>query len=403
MTSRTPFARSLPRNIIAIGSVSLLMGISSTMILSLLPAFLVEVLGASALWVGTIEGIAESTASITKVFSGVLSDWIGRRKPLVIVGYALSALVKPLFPLSHALSDVLIARVIDRIGKGIRDAPRDALLADVTSREIRGSGFGLRHALFSVGAVLGPLTAIALMTMTGDNFRLVYWIAVIPALLSVAVLVWSVEESPSNCVPVHRPVRFELRNLALLPPTFWRLVAFASVISLARFSQAFLLLKAVSVGVDAAYVPLVLVLVYAVYSTTSYPLGVLADRVGRHFLLGGGAVILVLADVVLAFAATPAATAFGAALWGLQMGAVQGLFGAIIADIVPEARRGTAFGFYDLIIGVAALIASVTAGTLWVIGGAILTFGMGGALAASAAVMLTIIWRRAPESESLAP
>jgi len=393
--------RSLPRNIVALGTVSLLMGMSSTMILGLLPAFLVKVLGASALWVGTIEGAAESTASLTKIFSGALSDWIGRRKPLVVAGYALSSCVKLVFPLSYAVTDVLIARIIDRIGKGVRDAPRDALLADMTAREWRGAGFGLRHALFSIGAVLGPLAAIGLMMMSHDNFRLVYWIALIPAFASVVVLIRAVEDRPVND-GMPRP-RFRLRNMAQMPAAFWRIVAFAAVVSLARFSQAFLLLKAVSVGIDPAFVPLTLVLVNAVYSTSSYPLGIVADRIDRRLILIAGVIALVLAELVMAFAATPAATAVGAALWGLQMGTLQSLFGTVIADAVPEERRGTAFGIYDLAIGVVALLSSTMAGALWVIGGPLATFGIGSLIAAAAAALLIANWQSAASLSAAAP
>lgn len=394
MISEPASARGFPSNIVALGTVSLLMGISSTMILGLLPAFLVKVLGASVLWVGTIEGIAEATASITKIFSGSLSDWIGKRKPLVIAGYTLSALVKLLFPLSQTVFDVLIARVIDRIGKGIRDAPRDAFLADITVDELRGSAFGLRHALFSTGAVLGPLLAIGLMLLSDDDFRLVYWIAVVPALLCVVVLVLQVNEPAPDCEPKKVRGKFELKNLAQLSPAFWQVVAFAAVLALARFSQAFLLLKAVSVGVDAAFVPLILVLVFAVYATSSYPFGVLADRVGRRLLLGLGVIVLVIAEIVLSVADFASATGFGAALWGLQMGIMQGLLGAVIANVVPESLRGTAFGIYDFVIGVAALAASVMAGMLWIAGGAMMTFGMGGLVAATAGVML--VFNRKP-------
>ena len=222
MVSEPLSAKNLPRNVVALGTVSLLMGISSTMILALLPAFLVEILGASVLWVGTIEGIAESTASITKIFSGAISDWIGRRKPLVVLGYGLSACAKIIFPLSESVSQVLIARVVDRIGKGVRDAPRDAFIADITSRAQRGSGFGLRHALFSLGAVLGPLLAIALMTLTRDDFRFVYTIAVVPGFLALAVLVWRVDEMSTDYLPSRQKRRFELRDLRRLSQAYWR-------------------------------------------------------------------------------------------------------------------------------------------------------------------------------------
>jgi MFS family permease len=397
MTAEPAIVRGLPRNVVALGTVSLFMGMSSTMILGLLPAFIVKILGASVLWVGTIEGAAESTASITKVFSGALSDRIRRRKALVVAGYGLSACVKLLFPLSYNVTDVLVARVFDRVGKGIRDAPRDALLADMTLKAQRGSSFGLRHALFSIGAVIGPLTAVGLMMLTHDNFRLVYGIALIPAFISVAVLVRRVEERrPSAPLPEARE-RFSPGKLIRLPTAFWRIAAFAAAVALARFSQAFLLLKAVSVGIDPGFVPMMLVLINAVYSATSYPLGLLADRIDRRLVLGGGILVLILAELLMALAATPVAVAAGAALWGLQMGTLQGLFGAVIADIVPEEQRGTAFGVYDLIIGIVALVSSILAGALWVVGGPVATFAAGSIVAGTALVIL-IKQRRDPSA-----
>ncbi len=355
------------------------------MILSLLPGFLVQVLGASALWVGTIEGTAESTASITKILSGAASDRIGRRKPLVVLGYGLSAFVKLAFPVAQGAPDILMARVIDRIGKGIRDAPRDAFVADITRRGMRGKGFGIRHALFSLGAVLGPLTAIGLMILTGDDFRAVYWTATLPGFLALAVLVWRVKELPA----IHT-ARFTISSLRQLPHQYWHVLAFASAISLARFGQVFLLLKAVSVGVEPALVPLVLVVVNCAYAATSLPFGILADRLGRHLLLAIGALTLVAAELVLALAVTFDDTLIGAILWGLQLGAMQALFGAIIADTVPDDLRGTAFGLFDLATGVIVLIAGILAGALWVAGGAQLTFGTGAVLSCAALMVLVI-------------
>jgi MFS family permease len=378
----------LPPNVLVLGAVSLLMGISSTIVLSLMPGFLVQVLGASALWVGTIEGAAESTASITKILSGAASDWIGRRKPLVALGYGLSAFVKLGFPLAQAASHVLFARIIDRIGKGVRDAPRDAFVADITAHGMRGTGFGLRHALFSLGAVLGPLAATALMTLTGDNFRAVYWIATLPGFLALALVIWRVVESPPTSTIQHQKLRLSPRSLRQLPPEYWHVLVFACVISLARIGQVFLLLKAVSIGVEAALVPMVLAVVNSAYATTSFPFGILADRLRRHLLLGLGALALLAAEIVLALTGTFSGTLIGAALWGLQMGALQALFGAIIADSIPEELRGTAFGLFDLMTGVVVLIASVFAGALWLAGGALLTFGAGAVLSAGALVVL---------------
>ena len=380
--------QSLPRNVVALGVVSLLMGMSSQMTHSLLPLFLVTVLGASAVSVGVIEGIAAATDSIARVFSGTLSDWLGRRKPLVVLGYGLAALSKPLFPLAGDVATVLAARFIDRTGKGIRDAPRDALLADQLPPTVRGSGFGLRLTLFTIGSVVGPLAATGVMVASGGDFRLVFWVAVVPAFLSVAVLVAAVKEPPNDHVNLAR--RFSLRELGRLPALFWWIVSITAVLEVARFSQAFLLLKAKEVGVEAAWVPTFLVLMSAVYGLTAYPCGILADHVNRRLQLGIGVVTLMACHLVLAVAESMWMTAFGAVLWGLQMGMIQGLLAASVADAAPEHLRGTAFGIFYFVDGVASLLASSGAGLLWVLGGSGLAFGIGAALAAAVALMLVV-------------
>ena len=378
----------LPRNVVALGVVSLLMGMSSQMTHSLLPLFLVTVLGASTVSVGVIEGIAAATDSIARVFSGTLSDWLGRRKPLVVLGYGLAALSKPLFPLAGDVATVLAARFIDRTGKGIRDAPRDALLADQLPPTVRGSGFGLRLTLFTIGSVVGPLAATGVMVASGGDFRLVFWVAVVPAFLSVAVLVAAVKEPPNDRVNLAR--RFSLRELGRLPALFWWIVSITAVLEVARFSQAFLLLKAKEVGVETAMVPTFLVLMSAVYGLTAYPCGILADHVNRRLQLGIGVITLMACHLVLAVAESMWMTAFGAVLWGLQMGMIQGLLAASVADAAPEHLRGTAFGIFYFVDGVASLIASSGAGLLWVLGGSGLTFGVGAALAAAVALMLVV-------------
>ena len=378
----------LSPNVAVLGIVSLLMGMSSAMIYGLLPVFLVTVLGASATTVGLIEGTAEATTSALKIFSGAASDWIGRRKPLVVLGYALSAVNKLLFPLAEAASTVLIARICDRIGKGIRDAPRDALLADVIPSAIRGSGFGLRFTLYTIGAVTGPLAAIALMALSGDDFRLVFWIALLPGLASIGVLLIGVKEPPNQRCDGGRWPPIRCSDLALLSAPFWWAIAIAAIFSLARFSPAFLVLKAHEIGVDAAFVPAILVIMYSVYSAAAYPFGVLADRIDRHLQLGIGAVILIGADLALASASTIWMAALGAALWGLQMGITQGLLSAAVADAAPERLRGTAFGIFDLAVGLATFTASAGAGLLWTLGGPAGSFVAGAALAAVVMVML---------------
>jgi MFS family permease len=388
--------RPLSPNVAVLGYVSMLTAMSSAMIYGLLPVFLVRVLGVSMVSVGLIEGLAEAANSLIKIFSGALSDRIGRRKPLVVFGYTLSAVIKTLFPLAGAAWTVLVARVIDRFGKGIRDAPRDAFLADLTAPEIRGTGFGLRLALAIAGFVVGPIVAIGLMKLSGDDFRLVFWIALIPAYLSIVLLLLAVKEEPGAADGGRRRL-IRRGDIAALPPPFWWAIVVASVLSLARFSPAFLILKAHEVGVDAAFVPVILVVMYLVYSLTAYPFGILADHLSRRLQLGIGAIILIAADVVLAVAGTVWWTALGAALWGLQLGITQGLLGAAIADAAAHRLRATAFGIYDVAIGVTALAASAGAGALWTAAGSAAPFAVGGCVAAVAVLLLLL--RPLPKEE----
>jgi MFS family permease len=378
----------LSPNVAVLGIVSLLMGMSSAMIYGLLPVFLVTVIGAGAGLVGLIEGIAEGTTSLIKIFSGVASDWVGRRKPLVVLGYALSAVNKILFPLAESASTVLLARISDRIGKGIRDAPRDALLADVMPSAVRGSGFGLRLALYTIGAVAGPLAAVALMRLSGDDFRLVFWIALVPGFASIAVLLVGVSEPPNG--PSEGKWRLPIRReaLAQLTAPFWWAIGIAGIFSLARFSPAFLVLKTHDIGVDAAHVPIILVVMYLVYSVAAYPSGVLADCTNRNLQLAIGAAILIAADLVLASAGTIWMAGLGAALWGLQMGVTQGLLAAAIADAAPERLRGTAFGIFDLAVGLTTFTASAGAGAIWTFASAAGSFVAGAALAAVVIILL---------------
>ena len=379
LSGRQGVLPKLSRNVTALGLVSLCMGMSSAMIHGLLPAFLVTVLGVSILFVGLIEGTAEATTSLVKIFSGRLSDGLGRRKALVVVGYGLSALTKLLFPVAERALAILAARTIDRIGKGIRDAPRDALLADVTPSEIRGSGFGLRTALYS-----------------GDNFRLVFWLAAIPGFVSVAVLVIGVKEAPNNWpADPQGPIATSWRDLWRLNPIYWWAVSVAAILALARCSPAFLLLKASSIGIGPAFVPVILVLMNLVYSASAYPCGVLADMINRRLQLGAGVVLLIGANLVLIFAQTLWLTAFGVALWGLHMGLIQGLLSAVVADASPPRLRGTAFAIYDVAVGIATLIAGIGAGALWVAGGAAATFSAAALLASVAALVLFL--RPAPK------
>jgi MFS family permease len=386
--------REIPNGVWALGTVSLLMDLSSEMIHALLPLYLVTVLGTSMLTVGVIEGIAEATASIVKIFSGALSDRLGKRKLLTAIGYGLAAFTKPVFPLASSIGWIVAARFIDRVGKGIRGAPRDALISDIAPQELRGASFGLRQSLDTIGAFLGPLLAIALMFLAANNFTLVFWIAVIPAFLSFAVVVFFVREPsrPPGAKTVKSPLsRSELRRLG---GAYWLVVIVATVFTLARFSEAFLLLRAQSVGLTLALVPAILVVMNIVYAVSAWPAGVLSDRIGRFGVLAAGFALLLVADLVLALGTSVGAVILGAALWGLHMGLTQGLLAALIADTAPPELRGTAFGMFNLITGLAMLAASVIAGGLWDVVGPQGTFLAGALFTAVALAALPALRRR---------
>jgi MFS family permease len=350
----------------------MLMDVSSEMIHALLPAYLVVSLGASALAVGFLEGVAEATASITKVFSGAISDWIGKRKLLAAIGYGLAAFTKPVFPLAQTIGWVFAARFVDRIGKGIRGAPRDALIADLTPPESRGAAFGLRQSLDTVGAFVGPLLAIALMWLTAENIPFVFWIAVIPAFAAFALILFFVHDPPH--VRGMARVPLSRQQLARLPALYWSTVAVGAVLALARFSEAFLVLRAQELGVALTFIPAILVVMNVAYSASSYPAGVLADRMSRGTLLATGFAALIAADLILAFVPATTGLMVGVMLWGLHMGLTQGLLAALVADAAPASLRGTAFGVFNLVIGFAMLIASTLAGWLWSTIGSQFTF-----------------------------
>jgi MFS family permease len=400
MTDSTPAGwRRLPAGIWALGFGSLFMDMSSELIHSLLPVFMVSTLGASMATVGLVEGVAEATAAITKVFSGALSDFLGRRKPLMITGYALAAFTKPIFPLASSMSWVFGARFIDRVGKGIRGAPRDALVASITPPSSRGAAYGLRQALDSVGAFLGPFLAVVGMLLLHNDVRRVMWIAVVPAFIAVIVLAVYVRE-PEAAAHAGRPAgrRLSMSDARRLPRAYWFVVIVGAVFTLARFSEAFLVLRAQSVGLSLAYVPLVMIVMNVLYAGSAYPAGAAADRMSHVGLLLLGLGLLVAADVVLALAPSPLMVFLGAALWGLHMAFTQGLLAKLVADTTPADLLGTGFGLFNLVSGSALLAASVIAGVLWKLSGPTATFLTGAGFALLAAVALQVARREAPQT-----
>ncbi len=385
--------RAIPRGVWALGFVSLFMDTSSELIHSLLPVFLVSVLGASMTSVGLVEGVAEAAALITKMFSGMISDYLGRRKVLTVLGYGLATMTKPLFPLAGSVGMVFTARFIDRISKGIRGAPRDALVADLSPPQLRGASFGLRQSLDTVGAFAGPVVAIVAMGVLADDIRAVFWIAVIPALVSVAILVAFVHEPDRrpNAGEVRLPLR--LADVKTLSTAYWAVVTVGAVLTLARFSEAFLVLRASDTGLVITLVPLVLVVMNVAYAASAYPAGVWSDRAGRRVVLLAGVGVLVLADVVLATASNVWVVMVGVVLWGAHMGLTQGLLATMVTDTAPDALRGTAFGAFNLVSGVAMLGASVLAGLLWDQCGPTATFAAGAILGVLSLVGFACIQR----------
>lgn len=379
----------IPTGIWVLGFVSMLMDISSEMIHSLLPLFLVGSLGVSVLVVGLIEGLAEATALIVKIFSGALSDYIGKRKGLAVLGYAMGALTKPLFAIASGSGLIITARLLDRVGKGIRGAPRDALVADIAPPEIRGAAFGLRQSLDTVGAFTGPLLAVGLMLLWANDFRAVFWVAVIPGLLSVLLLWWGVKE-PERQHAAFQTNPISRVNLHRLGSAYWWVVGIGAVFTLARFSEAFLVLRAHESGVAIALVPLVMVAMNLVYAASAYPFGWLSDRVSHVQLLVWGTLVLIAADLVLASGNDTTTLLLGIGLWGIHMGMTQGLLATMVADTAPADLRGTAFGMFNLVSGLALLLASVLAGWLWHVHGPAATFIGGAVLAALALLALAL-------------
>lgn len=380
----------LPRGVWALGFVSLFMDFSSEMIHAVLPLFLVSALGASTITVGLIEGTAEATANVAKVFSGVLSDRLGRRKRLVVAGYGLAAATKPFFALANTVGLVFGARLFDRLGKGIRGAPRDALIADLTPAPLRGASYGLRQSLDTVGAVLGPLVAMGIMLLTADAFKTVFWVATAPAVCAVGVLLWGVKDPGRSSLTKGAPP-LDLGAIRQLGEAFWGVVAVAAVLTLARFSEAFLLLRGESAGLALSLVPVVMVTMNVAYALSAYPAGALSDRLGRWPMLSLGVAFLIIADLVLALGQSVASVLMGVVLWGLHMGFTQGLFATLVADTAPERLRGSAFGLLNLAIGLAMLGASVIAGVLWEAYGPSMTFEAGAAFAGLSLVGMVVL------------
>lgn len=391
MKRPSPSLRALPSGIWALGMVSLLMDMSSEMIHALLPAFLVGTLSVSAFALGLIEGVAEAIASMTKIFSGVLSDRFGKRKPLLLLGYALAALTKPLFPLAQSAGLAIAARWVDRIGKGIRGAPRDALVADITPLAQRGAAYGLRQSMDTAGAFAGPLLATVLMVLAAFEVRMIFWIAVIPAFLAVIVIVFFVRE-PASVESISRPREPMFAGWRHFPRRFWALVALTLMFTLMRFSEAFLVLRAQQAGLQPAYLPMTLVVMSATYMLTAYPAGWLSDHISRYALLALGCVVMLAADLLLGLDNTLGLTLVGIGLWGIHMGLTEGLLSALTAEYAPAPLRATAFGIVNLARGLMLLPASALAGALWTWAGPPATF-FAGALAALLTAILAMALR----------
>lgn len=389
--------RALPAGIWALGFVSMFMDISSELIHSLLPVFMSTVLGASMTTIGIIEGVGEASAAIIKIFSGAISDYFGKRKLLAVLGYGLAAVTKPIFPLASTINWVFAARFVDRLGKGIRGAPRDALVAEIAPCELRGAAYGLRQSLDSVGAFIGPLIAVAFMAWLENDIRTVLWIAVVPAFIAVALLIFGVREPEREKVSSETRNSLTLNDAKRLPLRYWLIVLLGAIFSMARFSEAFLVLRAQDVGLALGYIPFVLIVMNVVYTATAYPAGAAADRISQRMLLIIGLAMLVAADFLLAIAGSPLTAFIGAAFWGLHMGLTQGLFTKLVADTAPAELRGTAFGIFNLVGGFALLFASVVAGALWSAFGAPATFLTGGAFAVLALLGM-LAYRRKPQA-----
>lgn len=380
---------AIPRTVWTLGFVSLFMDLSSELVHSLLPIFLVSTLGANVLTVGVIEGIAEATAHIVKIFSGALTDFFGHRKLLILLGYGLAALSKPLFPLASSVETVFTARFLDRIGKGIRGAPRDALIADVAPVEIRGTCYGLRQSMDTAGAVLGPLLAVLLLYIYNDNIKTALWFAVIPAGITVLLIVAGIKE-PQPAIKLRRSRSLNLNYLSSFNRQYWWVVVISAVFTLSRFSEAFLVLRAQQTGLPVTLLPLVMAVMSLIYALSAYPAGILSDRTNQNYLLSAGLVILALADLVLAQANSPTVVMLGVGLWGLHMGFTQGVLAAMVANATPVEIRGSAFGVFNFVTGLFMLFSGITAGWLWDSFGPEMSYYAGAGFSALALILLVL-------------
>lgn len=358
------------------------------MIFPLLPAFLVGVLGASATSLGLIEGVAEGTSALLKLVAGRVADKTGRLKGLTTLGYTISGIAKPLVALATLPWHVLGVRFSDRVGKGIRSAPRDALLAASATEETMGRAFGVHRAMDTAGAMLGPLVAFAILALAPGEYRLVFGLAAIPALLSVFVLIAFVRDRRPESLPANADP--SLAGAGQLGGKFWKLLAIVAVFSLGNSSDAFALLRAQDLGVPAALLPILWFGFNSLYTAVAWRSGGWSDRVGRRRVLVVGLLIYAASYAAFAAAGNVLQVVGAFALYGLYYGFTEGVLRAAIADAVPSNRRGTAYGVYYAVTGGLALVASLGAGWLWDVYGPAVPFGMGAGLALVAALMATV-------------
>jgi len=383
--------KKIPKSIWTLGIVSLFMDISSEIIHSLLPIFMVSILGSSIIAIGIVEGISEATFLLIRIFSGVLSDYLGKRKIISVIGYGISALSKPLFPLANSVSLILIARFFDRLGKGVRESPRDALIGDIAPKSIRGACFGLRQSLDTIGALIGPIVAILGLLIFSNNIRAILWVSVIPAILSVVIFIVGIHDVEHKYTEDEKTFIFKFKNIFKIGTEYWQIVLIGGLLNLARFSDAFLILKAYELGLPITYVPLVMVLMNCFYAVSSYPAGILSDNINRKFILIIGIVFLIIADLVLAFTDSTWMLALGVGFWGMHMAFTKGILDAMVTDTASIRLLGSAYGIFNFVCGIAVLFASIISGVLWQVYGPFYSFSVGAFLAFLACLSLSLL------------